>query len=232
MSQENSPLNENGKVILPTKKQAESALDVTSLPKKSDKEPIDTSLLDEQWAALSQDWQAQPVEKTDINALLTQTKRRTWWAKTCFSLNIVATIGLLVSFIFGVINNELGTPFNTYLGVGGIMSLIFVYYEIKIRANAWRQISDSPNKAIENAIAGCQSSMKYMSLTKWSCLPFGALANWFVYSVSQIENKPVVGAFIFVNVFIAVMFLITEWLHRKRKREYQQLIARTSNLSQ
>lgn len=199
---------------------------------ESASEVFDTDTIDQQWAALSQDWQAQPVAKTDIQALLKQTKRRTWWAKTCFSLNVLATIGLFVAFIVGVMNDEFGTHFNTYLGFGGLFSLIFVYYESKIRANAWRQISDSPDKAIENAITGCQSSMKYMSLTKWSCLPFGALANWLVYSVSQTENKSILGAFIFINAFITVMFLITEWLHRKRKKEYQQLMALTSNLSQ
>lgn len=197
---------------------------------KEENNAIDMSINDEQWQSLTQDWQSQPVEKTDIQALLKQTKRRTAWAKTCFGLNVIATIGLFIAFVYGLFEDEFGTPWNTYLGGGAFMSMIFVYYEIKIRAKTWGQISDSPDKAIENALAGCESSMKYMALTKWSCLPFGILANWFVYSVGQADDKPVLGAFIFINVFIAVMYLITELIHRKRKREFKELTNKASNL--
>jgi hypothetical protein len=193
-------------------------------------ESVDTSIIDEQWNNLSQDWQSQPIEKTDIQALLKQTKRRTVWAKTCLGLNVIATVGLFISFVYGIFQGEFGSPWNIYLGGGGFMSLIFVYYEVKIRAKTWSQISDSPDKAIENALAGCESSMKYMSLTKWSCLPFAILANWFVYSIGQQDNKPVLGAFIFINVFIVVMYLITELIHRKRKREFIVLTHKISNL--
>ncbi|MDO6444567.1 hypothetical protein Q4493_02140 [Colwellia sp. 1_MG-2023] len=190
----------------------------------------ETEILDEQWQSLTQDWQSQPVEKTDMQALLKQTKRRTAWAKTCFGLNVVATVGLFIAFVYGLFEDEFGTPWNTYLGGGAFMSLIFVYYEMKIRAKTWRQISDSPDQALENALAGCESSMKYMSLTKWSCIPFGVLANWFVYSVGSEGNKPMLAALIFINVFIAVMFLITELIHRKRKKEFKELNDKISNL--
>lgn len=190
----------------------------------------EAEILDEQWQSLTQDWQSQPIEKTDMQALLKQTKRRTAWAKTCFGLNVVATVGLFVAFIFGVMAGEFGTPWNTYLGGGGLMSLIFVYYEMKIRAKTWRQISDSPDQAIENALAGCESSMKYMLLTKWSCLPFGVLANWFVYSIGQEEGKSVLGAFVFINVFLGIMLVITELIHRKRKKEFKELSVKISNL--
>lgn len=189
----------------------------------ADSDLTETSAIDEQWNSLSQDWQSQPVAKTDIQALLKQTKRRTVWAKTCFGLNIIATVGLFIAFIYGLFEGEFGKPWNIYLGGGGFMSLIFVYYEMKIRAKTWSQISDSPDKAIENAIAGCESSMKYMALTKWSCLPFGILANWFVYSIGQADNKPVLGAFIFINVFLAIMYIISEFIHRKRRLEFKEL---------
>lgn len=230
MNEENSPLNEKQKTILQTKQQAEETLDVSSLPEKHEDNSIDTSVLDEQWNNLTQDWQAQPFEKTDIQALLKQTKRRTIWAKACFVLNVIATVGLLISFIYGLFKGEFGKPWNTYVGLGGGMSFIFVYYEVKIRMSIWRQISDSPDKAIENAIAACESSLKYMALTKWSCLPFGLLANWFVFSISEEENKPMLFAIIFINVFIGVMYVITELLHRKRKKEYKTLTERVSNL--
>jgi len=193
-------------------------------------ESTNNALIDEQWESLSQDWQAQPVEETNIQALLQKTRRRTYWAKTCFGLNVVATVGLLASFIYGIFENEFGKPWNTYLGLGGFMSAIFVYYEMQIRMKTWAQISSSPEQALENALAGCQSSIKYMVLTKWSCLPFGVLANWFIYSVSQENGKNPLAAYMFINIFILVLYVITDVIHRKRKREYQELTQRFSNL--
>ncbi len=229
MNDKNSPFNEKGKVTLPTESQEETMFDVPSLPKKDEQDPVDTSIIDEQWASLSQDWQSQHVEKTDIKALLQQTKKRTLWAKSVFGLNVLATVGLLFSFIHGVFNNEFGKPINIYLGVGGLLSLVFVYYEVKIRAATWRKISESPDKAIENAIVGCESSLRYMSLTKWSCLPFSILANWFVYAAGKESDKSIMPAFIFINACIVVMFIITEVIHRKRKREFKELSARSEN---
>lgn len=229
MKDNESPLNEKHKAILQTEAQAENVLDVSTLPENRNETPIDTSMIDEQWKSLTQDWQTQSFEKTDIQALLKQTKKRTLWAKSCFVLNIIATVGLLASFIYGVLEGEFGKPWNTYLGMGGLMSLIFVYYERKIRIKTWNQISDSPDKAIENALVGCESSIKYMVLTKWSCLPFGVLANWFVYSIGQEENKSVLLAFIFINVFIGIMYFITDVIHRKRKREQKELSDKFSN---
>ncbi|MCO4797656.1 MAG: hypothetical protein KC484_00450 [Colwelliaceae bacterium] len=229
MKDDESPLNEKYKPILQTENQAENILDVSTLPEKKSDEIIDTSIIDEEWDSLTQDWQTQSFEKTDIQALLKQTKKRTRWAKSCYVLNIIATLGLLASFIYGLLEGEFGKPWNTYLGMGGLMSLIFVYYERKIRIKTWSQVSDSPDKAIENALAGCESAIKYMALTKWSCLPFGVLANWFVYSIGQEENKSVLSAFIFINVFIGIMYFITDVIHRKRKREQKELFDKTSN---
>jgi len=212
MNKDNTPMNEN-------KTSAEHEENI-----------IEPSILDEQWAELSQDWQAQPYEKTDVKVLLSKTKRRTLWAKTCFALNVVATVGLLISFIYGVIEGEFGDPFNTYLGAGGLISLVFVYYEIKIRASTWSKISDSPDQALENALAGCESSMEYMILTKWSCLPFTILANWLAFTLAVDSEKSMVSAFILINALLLLIYAITEFIHRKRKNEYQQLLLLQSEL--
>jgi len=212
MNKENIPMNEN------------------QTSTEGEENTNTTSILDEQWAELSQDWQAQPYEKTDVKALLTKTKRRTIWAKTCFALNVIATIGLLISFIYGVLEGEFGDPFNTYLGAGGLISLIFVYYEIKIRASTWSKISDSPDQALENALAGCESSMEYMRLTKWSCLPFAILANWLAFTLAAESEKSMVSAIIFINALLLFIYAITEYIHRKRKNEYQQLLLLQSEL--
>lgn len=225
MKDDNSPMNEKYKPILQTESHEEKVLNVSTLPEKNDNNDssIDTSIIDEQWQEITQDWQSQPVEKTDINALLKRTRRRSLWAKSCLVLNIIATLGLLAGFVLGVLNGNFGTPWSIYLGLGGTMSLVFVYYEVKIRWQVWRQLNDSPDQAIVNAINACESSIKYMVLSKWSCLPFGLLGNWFVYSISQQAHKSSLGAFIFINVFIVVVYVFADIIHRKRKKEHAEL---------
>lgn len=190
---------------------------------KNDDEQL--TVFDDAWAELSQDWQAQPTPKTDINALVKRTRRRTRGAKLCFALNIIATLGLLLVFLYGVFDGQLGDPVNTYLGLGGLISLIFVYFETKLRLATWSQLCDSPEKAIDNAIAGSESSMKYLWITKISFLPFLPLVNWFVYTVGQSSEKPLLTAFLIANGFMLAMYLVVEYLHRKRKKEYLQLLS-------
>ncbi len=232
MPEEGNNLETDHSVIVKTK-----SIDVVSLPQKnriadseadkesptSDEQPIDSSILDEQWLALSQDWQTQPVKKTDVSALLKQTKRRTQGAKVCFALNILATLGLVIAFLYGVFDNQLGDPFNTYLGGGALLSIIFLYFETKIRLNTWRQLCDSPEKAIVNAISACQSSVKYMAMTKISFLPFLLLMNWFVYEIGQLKEKDVIDGYLMANGFMLIMYIVVEYFHRKRKKQYKQL---------
>ncbi len=182
-----------------------------------------STILDEQWLELSQDWQEQPVKKTDVTVLLKQTKRRTQGAKICFLLNIIATLALIIAFLYGVYNDQLGDPVNTYIGGGAFLSIIFLYFETKIRLNTWRQLCDSPEKAIENAISACQSSVKYMAMTKVSFLPFLPLVNWFIYEVGQQQEKGVIDGYLMANGFMLVMYVVVEYLHRKRKKQYEQL---------
>ena len=188
------------------------------------------SPLDDTWAELSQDWQSQAVPKTDIAALVKQTKRRTQGAKLCFALNIIVTLALLVFFLYGVWQGQLGEPVNTYLGGGAFLSIIFVYLETKVRLATWRQLCDSPEKAIDNAIISCQSSIKYMVITKLSFIPFLLLVNWFVYTVSKVENKDMLTGFIYANGLMLFMYAFVDYLHRKRKKQYKQLVDSVSEL--
>jgi hypothetical protein len=191
--------------------------------------PIDNALEkskveEDTWAELRQDWQSQPTSKTDVDALMKRTRKKMRIAKTCFAANIIATFGLIITFFYGIYDDQWGEPFNIYLGLGGLLSVVFVYFETKIRLATWRQISDSPEKAIENAIASSESSMKYMLITKISFLPFLPLINWFIYTVSQTNNKDALPGYLMANGFMLGVYLVVEYLHRKRKREYQQLL--------
>ncbi|WP_286234723.1 hypothetical protein [Thalassotalea sediminis] len=191
---------------------------------------LDTSLIDEQWQALTQDWQQQPTVKTDIQKLLKKTKRRTREAKYIFVANVVATVGLIISALYGTfVEDSWERPLLGYLWGSAVLSIIFCYYELKIRLTTWKQINDSPEQAIQNAIKGHQSSLSYIRLTKWSCLPFGILANFFVYeSAINAEKSPLTGLML-INVFIFIMWGITHWFGVKRKKELKTLLARNQN---
>ncbi len=184
----------------------------------------ESPMLDEQWLELTQDWQTQPYEKTDIQVLLKQTRRRTYWAKALLALNVLATIAMLSGFFYGLSQGEFGTAMNSFLGICGVLSVIFVIYEIKIRIDTWRSCCDSPDKAIDNAIAGCESSLKYIVLSKIAFLPFWLLANWFFYNVAIEEQRSMWSGLVFINIYLVICYLITEYFHRKRKREHKQLL--------
>ncbi|NQZ82080.1 MAG: hypothetical protein HRT52_13785 [Colwellia sp.] len=226
MNEENTPFNEKSKTSMQSEQQKEALLDVTTIPiVKNGGDEKETSVLDEQWAAMRQDWQAQPVPKTDINVLLKQTKRRTLWAKTFLGLNVLFTIAVFIAFLIGLYDGEYGTPMNTYLGIASFGTAIFVYYEIKIRLQTWRQCCDSPDKAVDNAILACQSSIKYMILNKLSCIPFAITGNWFLVVMAEENDKSPLKGLLFINILLIVVYVVADKLHKKRKKEYQRLMS-------
>ncbi|MDO6426329.1 hypothetical protein Q4489_04855 [Thalassotalea sp. 1_MG-2023] len=190
----------------------------------------DTSFIDEQWQELAKDWQQQPTEKADIKKLLKETKRRTRKAKCLFWGNVVATIGLLFGAMYGtLIEDSWERSFLSYMWGSFVLSVVFCYYEYKIRQTAWQQINDSPENAVNNAIKGIESSLSYIRLTKWSCLPFGLLANFFVYETALNAEKPAMNGLITINILIVLMFAITHWFGLKRQKELKAMIAKTKN---
>lgn len=181
------------------------------------------NMLDEQWEALSQDWQAQPFEKVDAKALLKQTKKRTFWAKGLLILNIVATLAFIIAVCVMLYSGSEDKTTLAYLIFGAAGSIIFVYYEIKIRLAVWKQVAASPEKAIENAIKGIESSISYIRLTKFSSFILVPACNWYVYEMAIQHGKAVLGGIITVNVTMAIMLAITHWFHVKRLKELKQL---------
>lgn len=219
----NNTFNDKNKVTLPAKGQAESILDVKSLPKKNDTVPPDLSMLDEQWAEMAQDWQSQPFVKTDINKLLRQTKQRTLIAKLLLSLDIIATLGMLVAGFYMWINNSKDEATMIYLGGGGALSVIFVYFAVKFRVTAWRANCGSPDKAIEHAIAGCKSSLSYIKLVKLSCFVICPVSNWYLFTASQEMSKSPMFGFIFLNTLLIAIWLISHTFYTKRNKELKFL---------
>lgn len=223
MNEENSPLNEKSKVTLQTKIQAESVLDVTSLPKRSDNEPLDTSVLDEQWAEMTQDWQTQPFVKTNMSALVQQTKRSIYRAKALLAFDVIGTVLLLLAVAYGYFVKQWQTPTLIYLAIAGFLSIFFVYYEIKIRLASWRLSEINPENIIENAIANTKASIQYIRLIKLSCYVLIPLMNWYIVEIVTLKEKPLLFPLLFSNSFILVMFLISHYFHRKKNKELKQI---------
>lgn len=182
-----------------------------------------TNLLDEQWLTLSQDWQSQPYEKTDIAALLKQTKKRTLQAKLLLVLDIIASLGLIIALLVGLYQDDWGTATSAYLAFGAITSIVFVYYEIKIRLHLWQHSCDSPDKAVANAIVGLESSIKYIKLIKLSCWLLLPAVNWYVYAMIEELEKSPWPPFFAVNIIIVILWLISHWFYKKRTKELSQL---------
>jgi hypothetical protein len=231
--------NEDASSVEPEKVNVDNAviveinsIDIESLPQK--KELLDSEKkeshvqsekqpLDDDWLLLTQDWQNQPYEKTDIQALLKQTSKRTLLAKLLLLLDITATLGLFITLFFALYQGDWETATVAYLTFGSIGSLIFVYYEIKIRLHSWQHCCDSPDKAVANAISGIESSISYIQLTKLSCYCLLPAINWYLYAMIEKSEKSPWPAFIAANSIILVMWAITQWFYLKRNRELIQL---------
>ena len=196
----------------------------TSITSKKD-QPSENSqeALDHTWAELTQDWQSQPYEKVDVQALLSQTKKRTFWAKFLLALNILATVCFIVVVIVMWLSNSQDKTTMTYLIFAAVGSVIFVYYEIKIRLIAWQQVSASPDMAVKNAIKGIESSINYIRLTKFSCWFLVPAGSWYVIEMAKQNDKSIWLGLIIMNVSVGVMWGITHLFHRKRKAELAKL---------
>jgi len=189
----------------------------------------DKSPLDDQWQALSQDWQAQTYEKINIIALVNKTKRRTWLAKALLAFDILGTLGITLLFFYGFYQGNWQTPTLIFVGVGSVFSIIFVSITIKIRLAAWSIFELEPEKILLTAIKGCQSSLQYIKLVKLSCYLLIPMMNWYVYEAAKLNGKPLFYPLILENGFILLAYLITHYFQRKREKDLRHLM---SNLSE
>ncbi len=210
----------------------EKMMDVFSLPQK--KQVLDSQKdenhpspeekpLDEDWLLLSKDWQTQPYEKTDIEELLKQTKKRTLLAKSLLALDVIATIGLFIALFVALYQGDWDRATVAYLAFGSIGSLVFVCYEIKIRFRIWQHCCDSPDKAVENAILGIESSIRYIKLIKLFCWLLLPVVNWYINVMLEESEKSPWPPFLAINSFVIVMWSITHWFHLKREKQLIQL---------
>lgn len=213
-------LPENNEIYQDVHEEARDKLNTGAI---SGGHPEVVNILDEQWLSLSQDWQSQPYEKADIQALLKQTKKRTLLAKSLLAIDAIATVGLIIALLVGLYQGDWGTATIAYLAFGAITSVVFVYYEIKIRLRIWQHSCDSPDKAVANAIAGVESSIKYIKLIKLSCWLLLPAANWYVYAMIGESEKSPWPPFFVINIIVVSLWFLSHWFHKKRAKELSQL---------
>jgi hypothetical protein len=198
----------------------------TDEEKQHDNESFDTNdkpALDQEWLSMSEDWQTQPYEKVNVATLLAQTKRRTYWAKTLLAIDIIATLAVIMAFFIGLYKGDWGHALMLYLGIAVVISIFFVYIEIKIRLTTWKGDYKSPEQAIEVAISGCRSSIQYIKLIKLSLLPYIIIAPWFVIEMAEQTNKPVWKSIVLISVVFITTYVICNKFLRKRRQELKQL---------
>lgn len=198
-------------------------IETSMTSKKEQASEKSQEVFDSTWAELTQDWQSQPYEKVDVQALLSQTQKRTFWAKFLLALNILATVCFIAVVIVMWLSNSQDKTTMTYLIFAAVGSVIFVYYEIKIRLIAWQQVSASPDMAVKNAIKGIESSINYIRLTKFSCWFLVPAGSWYVIEMAKQNDKSMWLGLIIINVSVGVMWGITHLFHRKRKAELAKL---------
>lgn len=179
--------------------------------------------IDMQWAELAEDWQSQPYPKTDINKLIQKTKRRVIAAKCCLALDVLGTIAIFIFFLVSLFSDNQNKATLYYLGFGSIFALAFCIHTVRFRIQGWRQLSDSPDQAITNAIANCKSSIKYLQMSKLSCYLLLPAVNWYLYELATSADKPLWPPLLFINIFVAVVWGVSHYLLSKRKSELIQL---------
>ncbi|WP_448569771.1 hypothetical protein [Thalassotalea ganghwensis] len=175
------------------------------------------------WQNLSSDWQSQPFQKTDISALIKQTRRRVIWAKSLLVIDIVSTLSLIIMFFAGLWVLDWSFATLCYVAFGSVFSVIFCIYTVSIRLKAWRQMCQSPDKALENAIANCLSSVKYMKVCKLSVYILFPVVNWYIYELSKIKEVGAYEGYAYSNILLLSVWGIFEYYYRKSRTEYIHL---------
>ncbi|PAJ74447.1 hypothetical protein CJF42_10610 [Pseudoalteromonas sp. NBT06-2] len=184
---------------------------------------INEPVIDEQWLSLTQDWQSQPYEKTDIKALLKQTKRRILQAKALLLFDTVSTLAIFVAILYGYFFTGWGKTLLIFLGISGLMSIGYVYLAAKIRFASWKVFNENPNNIIQIALEGCQSSIKFIKLVKFTFIFSTPLVNWFVFEMAAQRDKSVWLSFLIANSALLLAYGVTHFYHKKRQAELKQL---------
>lgn len=178
---------------------------------------------DRAWSTMLDDWQSQPYEKVDIAALVRQTRRRTWWAKTVLALDVMATIGLIVGFFIGWYQGNWHTATLAYVGFGAVTSPVYLYFEVKIRLNSWRLAEQNPGNIVQAVIEGYQAALQFGQLIKWTCYGLAVAVNAYVIALNQQNDQDLWPKLLLANALVVAMYAASHYYQHKRRQELTQL---------
>ncbi|NQY34496.1 MAG: hypothetical protein HRT37_05935 [Alteromonadaceae bacterium] len=193
--------------------------ETTESSKVIDNQPEESELLDEQWLALTEDWQSQPYDKVDIKVLFNKTRRRILGAKCLLALDLVATLAMIVFMIIGFISDSFDMATLYFLVFGVVSSIVYIAYTIYIRSGTWALSEQSPTDVISTAIVGYKSSLKFIRLIKVSTIGMFFGTNIYLVVMNQVHEKPIIGALLLINILMAVMYTGAHYYQVKRQEE-------------
>lgn len=160
--------------------------------------------MDEQWDELVNDWQSQPYEKVDTEALVKKLKKRTIGAKLMLLSNVLGTIIVAIGFIWSLFKEEPDHVLTIFLGAGGVFSFIYTIIEIKIRTATWKMDASDPEQVFNKTLSGLKGSIQYAKLWLYNCYLMLPAINWFIWEVTRKSEKNVLMGFLIAN---GLMFL-------------------------
>jgi len=179
------------------------------------------SPLDEQWDDLMEDWQSQPYEKVDIDKLVKQMKKRTFFAKAVLFLDVIATISLFSALYYVLTEEPDDVATAIYVGIGAVGSLIYTIIEFNIRIKTWRLDASDPKQAFEKNISGLKGAIQYANLWIYSCYIMFPMVNWYIWELGKTTEKSVLPAYLFANGLVAIMIIGAYLYKAKRVKELE-----------
>lgn len=181
------------------------------------------SPLNENWDSLVDDWQTQPYEKVDMTKLVKQLRRRTLGAYANLALDIVATIFLFVACYWVSVNEPEDRATIIYLAIGGVGSLIYTIFEIKIRLATWKMDATSPSEYFEKNMSALRGSVRFANVWLVSCYIMLPIINWYVWELGKTTEKNINLAYLLANFFVVVLIVLGMIFKRRRKSELSRL---------
>ena len=178
----------------------------------TDKPPID-----EQWDELVNDWQSQPYEKVDTDALVKKLKKRTRGAKLMLLCNVLGTIAIFSVFIWSLVKQDPDHVVSIFSGVGGLLSLIYTVIEIKIRTATWKMDATDPEQVFNKTLSSLKGSVQYAKLWLFNCYLLIPGINWFLWEIGKTSEKDMLVGYLLANSINAT-FIIGGLIYQKRRK--------------
>ncbi|PCI60348.1 MAG: hypothetical protein COB35_09510 [Gammaproteobacteria bacterium] len=194
-------------------------LEKVDLTKLKEKTTVTKPPLEHEWLNLAQDWQQQPFNKIDLAKLTKKTARRILKTKLIFAFDLIATIAIVIAFFTMWLFADFDNATLLYIGFAALVTPIYMLLSFKVHINSWRIGVGTPNSAIAASISACKSSIQYLQLIKYSALVYIIPINWYVYTLKQAQDKPMLMGLLLANSILLLSYAITVKMQQKRQKE-------------